>query len=222
MPAASPAPSPAAKKPVGSGAREAGSAPPPRPPPALPLPKPVPAASRVHTEYLNDAGIEVGWNAPAEQGVRYLRRVEGSGWEFGLGAAFGTYWGPKLSLLARHQDDIERGFFEQASIGLMAGASGVKETVTSTEGKSTAATFKRTPGRTFDFLVGYRVDLRKTLLELLDSAYLDAFVGYSFNLQGTYFQTGSPLVQLDPSSRGSLSMQTPGGVIVGLSYGWLF
>ncbi len=176
-----------------------------------PAPAPAPAPK---AEPLNDFALQLGWNAPAGLGGRYLRRIEGTGWEFGLGVALVTFWGSKLSVIARHQSDVAHGLYEQLSFGFTGGASNVTEPVVLPDGTSTAATFKRTPGRTLDCLAGYRFDLT--------GSYVDLFLGASVNLQGTFLQTGRPLVEIDAATLAGLQLLEPGGLIWGASYGWLF
>lgn len=171
-----------------------------------PVPPPV-AAAPVDT----DVGVEIGWNSPTPQGIRLLRRLDGTDLSFGLGVGFLTFWGPKLSVFLRGSSAFESGFFWQVALAFTRGA----EFEQFVEGRF--VTFERTPGRTLDGNVGYR-------FRTAGGGYLELLTGWSANITGTILQKGKPaeLAPIDDFTRAQFWIQQPGGFVLGVSYGWLF
>lgn len=166
-------------------------------------------------EPMNDVALVVGWNAPSGWGGRYLRRIDDTQISVGIGLAPLTLWGIKLSLVVRRAAERRSGFFQQLSVGFSTGAESYEAVVMDENGAQTAV-LRKTPGRTVDLVLGYRWGV-------FSNSYAELFTGWSFNFQGTFLQrTTDNLVPLPEQTRSELVIQTPGGVILGLTFGWLF
>lgn len=179
--------------------------------PEPPLPEDGPPASD------NELTAGLGWNSDTPVGLRYLRRMEGTVVSFGLGLGLVTLWGPKLSAIIRFQPSFERGFFAQLSAGYTLGGSFTAK-VAPAGGKAETVHLVRTPSRTADVMVGWRLPVA--------SNFVEASAGYSFNLQGTVLQepmvdghTNRNQVPLDVNS---VPFNKAGGIAGAVSYGWLF
>lgn len=165
-------------------------------------------------EPMNDLAVVVGWNAPSGWGGRYLRRIDDTQIAIGAGLAPLTLWGIKLSLIVRRAAESRQGFFQQASIGFSSGAENYEVLVVDENGSRTA-NFQKTGGRTLDLVLGYR-------WAVFSRSYAELLGGWSFNFRGTFLQrTGDGLVPLSEETRNEMEIQTPGGVILGLTFGWL-
>lgn len=177
---------------------------------------PAPAPSLVlETGPLNDLALVAGWNAPSGWGGRYLRRFPGTSLAAGAGLAPLTLWGIKLSLIVRRAPNFEHGFFQQISVGLSTGSDKEEEVLVDESG-ARAISLRKTPGRTLDFVVGYR-------WAVFTRSFAELFTGWSFNFQGTYLQNAEiSKVPIPQSLREELDVRTPGGLVLGLSFGWRF
>lgn len=210
MPASEPEPARTAVDPAPATPEEPVAPPAEQPAPAIAkpaLPPPPP---------MNEFAFELGWNAPAGAGMRYMRQIEDTKFAIGAGFAPLTFWGVKLSFLARWAPSLWEGRYVQASLGLSTGADEAEQTLTDTSGATTTALFRKTPGRTLDLVVGYRFGRTST--------FLDIFGGYSLRLKGAALQLGTPdtLRTVDQAARDALDFQSPGGIVWGASYGWRF
>lgn len=184
---------------------------------AAPVEKPAKSASLKSlrlAEPMNDLAVVVGWNAPSGWGGRYLRHVDDTRIAVGVGLAPLTLWGIKLSLIVRRGAGSRSGFFQQLSVGFSTGAENYEAVVLDENGARTAS-LRKTAGRTVDLVLGYR-------WEAFSSSYAELFAGWSLNFQGTFLQrTNETLVPLPEETRDELEIQTPGGIILGLTFGWL-
>lgn len=179
-----------------------------RPTPSPPAPKPLRLV-----EPMNDIGLVIGWNAPSGWGGRYLRRVDDTPIAVGIGLAPLTLWGMKLSLIVRRAAESRFGFFQQVSVGFSTGAESYEAVVRSEDGAQTA-NLRKTPGRTLDLVLGYR-------WAVFSSSYAELIAGWSFNFKGTFLQqSDDELVLLPEETRNELAIQAPGGIVLGLTFGW--
>jgi hypothetical protein len=179
--------------------------------PELKLPDDAPPSSD------NELTAELGWNSDSPVGLRYLRRIEGTPVSFGLGLGLVTMWGPKLSAIVRLQTSFEKGLFAQVSAGYSLGGEFTQK-VTPKGGQPQTAHLLRTPSRTADVMVGWRLPIA--------SNFLEASAGYSFNLQGTVLQQqvvdGHPNQPLMAVDLNDVPFNKAGGIAGAVSYGWLF
>ena len=145
-------------------------------------------------------------------GVRYLRRITATWVLFGLGVGGFTLWGPKFSAIVRVQPDAASGIFAQLSAGFTTGNT-YTQSFPQPSGTSRTAHLIRTPARTIDPMLGWRLRWGR-------NAFIEAAAGYSFNLAGTVMQdTHQTQVAINPKQ---ITFDRAGGGAAALSYGWLF
>lgn len=196
-------------------------------PPELASPEPEPAivASTPESpkkaqpkETMHELAIEIGWNAPAGWGFRYLFRIPKTPVSVGLGAGLLTLWGPKVSVLARWSPKVESGPFFQGSFAMSGGSRGEVDVPVPLEGGGVSmekASLVFTPGRTLDFVGGWRW--------AFGNGFLDLFGGYSVKLGGVALQDRTQtMVELDETTRFALDLMSPGGISWGATWGWRF
>lgn len=198
------------------------------PEPASPEPEPAIVAStpaspespkKAHPrETMHELAIEIGWNAPAGWGFRYLFRIPKTPVSVGLGAGLLTLWGPKVSVLARWSPKVESGPFLQGSFAMSGGSRGEVDVPVPLEGGGVSmekASLVFTPGRTLDFVGGWRW--------AFGNGFLDLFGGYSVKLGGVALQDRTQtMVELDETTRFALDLMSPGGISWGATWGWRF
>lgn len=160
----------------------------------------------------NEISLELGWNSDAPIGVRYLRHIEETWLSFGLGVGALTVYGPKFSGIVRVQPDVTSGVFAQLSAGFTTGDTFTQTITPPGSSQPVNAHFIRTPSRTIDPMIGWR-------LRWGPGNFVEAAAGYSFNLTGTVLQQPGAAV---PVNTTKISFDRAGGGAAAISYGWLF
>lgn len=221
-------PTPATPEPVTPSDTPSAEAPNPRRPAVAETPSPTATATATPEpetkakpapkETRHELAVEIGWNAPAGWGFRYLFRIPKLPLSVGLGAALLTLWGPKLSVLARWSPRVDRGFFFQGSFAMSGGQRMELDVPVEQEGGGILmekASLVFTPGRTLDVVGGWRW--------AFGNGFLDVFGGYSVKLGGVALQDRTQsMVPLDDATRYALDLMSPGGLSWGLTWGWRF